>query len=656
MYNSKLCGGDTLFTKTVDVKILKDWYEANKTYFPDPLEDIFTACKGVFPEGAQMKRTGTLKCRLTLCTEDSADQTVRVIQGIAKQSFSLESVAEALLVTPVFLGKANAVHGARERIEKLVGAEEFKALASEIAAITPQIKQFATQRVFASQSYLFSINDGCGFSTYAELFADLLEELGIFEFCSERRIIELKLTQKQLTDSPDTFMGALADLKKLGLKRRGIMYCVDISEWLSMTSEKPFRDMLALIDRHTADNIFIFRVPFVETNILKEIKDALADYLFIREVTFLPFSTQQLRQCAEAALAEIGYTTEESAWQVFGARIAEEKRDGRFYGINTVKKVVCEMVYQKQVSSLTSGVDNVIRQSDILSISESSMIKEQTSEEMLSSLVGMENIAKRVKEIVAQINTAVSNSGIERPCLHMQFIGSPGTGKTTVARIIGKMLKESGVLRNGSFFEYTGRDLCGKFIGETAPKTAGICRDAYGSVLFIDEAYSLYRGSDDSRDFGREALETLIAEMENHRSDMVVIMAGYADEMKTLMQGNQGLKSRMPYVIEFPNYTGEQLFEIFKNMLQKSFSYDENILSAAKDYFCSIPESVISSKEFSNARFVRNLFERTWGKAAMRCRFENSDGICVSAEDFLQACREKEFDLSGGFKRRTVGF
>ena len=96
----------------------------------------------------------------------------------------------------------------------------------------------------------------------------------------------------------------------------------------------------------------------------------------------------------------------------------------------------------------------------------------------------------------------------------MQFIGNPGTGKTTVARIIGKMLREKGVLRIGDFHECAGRDLCGKYIGETAPKTASTCRDAYGSVLFIDEAYSLYRTEDAGRDYGREALDTLIAEME----------------------------------------------------------------------------------------------------------------------------------------------
>jgi SpoVK/Ycf46/Vps4 family AAA+-type ATPase len=225
----------------------------------------------------------------------------------------------------------------------------------------------------------------------------------------------------------------------------------------------------------------------------------------------------------------------------------------------------------------------------------------------------------------------------------MRFVGSPGTGKTTVARIIGKILKEKGVLRVGNFFEYAGRDFCGKYIGETAPKTAGICRDAYGSVLFIDEAYSLYKGPDNEKDYGREALDTLIAEMENHRSDMVIIMAGYTDEMETLMKGNAGLASRMPYVIEFPNFTREQLYDIFVSMLENQFEYEQDLLPCVKEYFMSLPDGVLLAKEFSNARFVRNLFERTWAKASMRCQLEKSKAIVITKSDFERSSNEKEF-------------
>ena len=173
----------------------------------------------------------------------------------------------------------------------------------------------------------------------------------------------------------------------------------------------------------------------------------------------------------------------------------------------------------------------------------------------------------------------------------MRFVGNHGTGKTTIARILGKILQEHGVLRNGNFYEYKGRDFCGRYIGETAPKTSAMCRDAYGSVLFIDEAYSLYNGEDDSRDYGKEAIDTMVAEMENHRNDMVIIMAGYPDDMKRLMKANSGLASRMPYTLEFPNYSREQLFEIFMQMVKRSFTYEDALTEAACDYFMELPDA-----------------------------------------------------------------
>ena len=324
--------------------------------------------------------------------------------------------------------------------------------------------------------------------------------------------------------------------------------------------------------------------------------------------------------------------------------------------MNTVQKVVREMLYKKQYNNAYQNKSGLnIGKNDLKGLIKTQDENSFDGMKALSELIGSEPIVKKVEEILLQIDMARKNPDFGSPCLHMRFVGNPGTGKTTVARILGKILKERGVLRLGNFYEHGGRDFCGRFIGETAPKTSSMCRDAYGSVMFIDEAYTLYRGENNERDFGREALDTLIAEMENHRSDFMVIMAGYTDEMDTLLKGNPGLRNRMPYTIEFPNFTRAQLCEIFRSFLKKKFVYEDELLVAVENYFNGLEEEFINSKDFGNARFVRNLFERTWGKASLRCQLEGKSEIVLTKADFEAASMENDFRLNKKEKHR-LGF
>ena len=569
-----------------------------------------------------------------------------------------EQVVPEVPEAPEKAPKEDPVEAAYRAIDNLVGAEEFKSLAAECVKVAPGLLKHKTVEVFTRQSLLVAINDGNGLSTYLQMYANLLSALGLFQFQSTRPIAEVKLHAPDGKREPESAFEPVYKQLSGFMKNGGKLICIDISEWMTKTTDKPFRDFLSKLDDFAGEHLFVFRVPFVEKEIMTKLQKTLSDVLLVRQISFVPFDCEELEACAQRALEQRGFTIEPDAWKVFHARIGEEKTDGRFYGINTVNKVVYEMIYRKQLHNAMADVDDtVVKKSEIQGLAVSYSDADSQGLELLSQMVGMEAIRDRVEEIVAQIEMTRKNEKLGSPCIHMRFVGSPGTGKTTVARVVGQILKEKGILRNGNFFEYSGRDFCGRYVGETAPKTAAMCRDAYGSVLFIDEAYTLYRNTGySSVDYGREAIDTLIAEMENHRSDLVVIMAGYTDEMADLMKANAGLESRMPYVIEFPNYTRQQLTEIFMRMARKSFTIHKDMEEAVGEYFAQLPEEVIASKEFSNARFVRNLFERTWGKTVLRAQMNKTDPTEITKEDFLLASAEKEFKKIMPKQTKTLGF
>ncbi len=595
--------------------------------------------------------TAVVECEISDYEEREAPEPAQEAEAAPEQAAKPAAQPQAEAA-----GAADGVAETVDKIHALIGAEEFKALADECVRIAPGLRKYNTVEAFTHRCYLFAIHEGNGLTTYLELFAELVDRLGLFSFSKTNRVAEEKLPP-QGKEGGNPFASVYAHFQRYGTNP-GKLICIDISEWMTKVSDKPFRDFLSALEDHAGENLIVFRVPFVEKEILNGLRKGLEDILFVRDVSFIPFDQYELTRYAEQALTARGFTMEEGAWEIFHTRITEEKSDGRFYGMNTVNKVLREMIYRKQLDNAFHDVDDtVIKKAEIAGLADSYGEQQKTGLELLDDFVGMEPIRARVEEIVAQIEMSAKNSELGSPCIHMRFVGNPGTGKTTVARVIGKILKEKGILRNGSFFEYSGRDFCGRYVGETAPKTAAMCRDAYGSVLFIDEAYSLYAGDGYSvADYGREAIDTLIAEMENHRSDLVVIMAGYTNEMNELMKANAGLESRMPYVIEFPNYTHEQLYEIFMRMVRRNFKMQEGFEEAVREYFETLPDEVIEARDFSNARFVRNLFERTWGKAVLRAQLNKEDASILTKEDFLLASAEKEFKKIMQKRNRTLGF
>jgi probable Rubsico expression protein CbbX len=253
--------------------------------------------------------------------------------------------------------------------------------------------------------------------------------------------------------------------------------------------------------------------------------------------------------------------------------------------------------------------------------------------ELDRDLIGLLPVKTRIREIaslllIARLREQMDLS-TEPPTLHMSFTGRPGTGKTTVAMRMAKILHHLGYVRKGHMVVATRDDLVGQYVGHTAPKTKEMLKKATGGVLFIDEAYYLYR-PENERDYGQEAIEMLLQAMENQRGDFVVILAGYKERMATFFQANPGFHSRIAHHIDFPDYTAEELMQIAELMVQQqNYAFDPVSRQAFNEYLVLR----MSQPHFSNARSVRNALDRI--KLRQANRLVRQGGM-VSREELMR--------------------
>jgi len=282
-------------------------------------------------------------------------------------------------------------------------------------------------------------------------------------------------------------------------------------------------------------------------------------------------------------------------------------------------------------SPTSVDLQQILRDADIQSVIDS----------LDTELVGLAPVKARIRDIAAflVVSRARSQLGLEAgsPSLHMCFSGNPGTGKTTVALRMAQILHRLGYVRKGHVVSVTRDDLVGQYIGHTAPKTKEVLKKAMGGVLFIDEAYYLYR-PENERDYGQEAIEILLQVMENHRDDLVVILAGYKDRMDTFFRSNPGMSSRIAHHIDFPDYSETELVQIATRMVgTMNYRLDSEAQNAMEEYI----QRRRQQPHFANARSIRNALDRARLRQANRIFQQAMQGdASVGVDELSTICSE----------------
>ena len=523
-------------------------------------------------------------------------------------------------------------------IERLRGADEFKEICAEIHRMAPVLREREIRDVVTARAYLFSIDEGFGLNTSVNLLTALLVQERLF------RATDIAISAKLIPYDENT--DVLAPVEEAMSQLSGRIAILDISAWIDMIDSPRFASFMEELGASSDGLIYVFRVPFMEQNILTKISEQLSDVILVRPVSFVPLSNRELKDSAENMLESYGFDAEEDAWEMFRQRMAEEKSDGKFYGIHTAQKIVQDMVYQKLRSmssdeiALQAGKSSD-EQPELIHIYKEDLegfirnrILETPVEEELGTLVSASKLKDDIYKILEDISASKDS---DRP-MNMRFIGSPGTGKTTVARMVGRLMKEKGLLEDGFLYEHSSKDLIPDSQVQAAPSVMAICTDARGSVLYIDELYHLIDAASEGNESALAAIETLTSKMKSGTGDMLIIMAGDEYEMEKLISLDESFREYIPYTLDFPDYSRAELAGIFMDMLRRSgLKEGDGLKNAVEGYFEKLKDGDMRSSDFSNARFVRNLFESTLSKSIMRSQMEGGEKDLVKKEDFMAA-------------------
>lgn len=593
-------------------------------------------------------------------------------QHLGTENYNNESI-----VAPV--SSEQTFESASQALNELIGLEKVKKEISELSTylkfVAYRKEQGFDEKTGVNLNLVFTGNPGTGKTTVANLLGNIYKSLGLL---SKGNVIEIGRP-----DLVGEYIGQTAPKvkKAIEMARGGILF-VD--------------EAYALTDRGSSDNDFGKEVIEV---LLKEMSDGNGDIAFVfagytNEMTefvnknpglksrigqiihFDDYSPEELLKIADYAAKKKHITLDVSAWQMVQKYLSDvyRVRDKSFGNARLVNGIM-EEAKQNMALRLMSKGDLQLRNKEELTLvigedvqkffeeSKRKVINFPVDEPKLNialgelrNMVGLHNIKKEIEEIVKLVKyyNDIGKDVKKSLSLHMVFTGSPGTGKTTVARIVIEIFKSLGILERGQMVECDRQDLISGYLGQTAIKTEELINKAIGGGLFIDEAYSLSQGGEN--DFGKEAIETLLKRMEDDRGRFMVIAAGYTDEMRRFLESNPGLISRFDKTLHFEDFSADELFSIGEKM----FAIEQLFLNEkAAIFFKNLIVQLLEKKNrfFGNARTIRKIAEQTVKKQNLRMAdIPNAERSFDKIKEIILSDLENFSIEEGQTRKSTIGF
>ncbi len=586
-------------------------------------------------------------------------------------------------------------------IATLEKTPSLKTLADELHRLETIMQNKPDQRKAICPHFFLTAEPGIDLEPASQIICQFLNHHTVLTGYSAQKLHKLDIDWETLQSAPTAYLQQIEE--RFDKLSHSAIYIELKQDAIGLHNH--LLDIMDLCHAYADKHVFIFTSHSEDPKRIQHLSGILADQLFIRTIGIITPTFAELFDHIRSELASfnIELGCDDNCQRQIRQLLDRENADGYFHYLDTAAKLAREIAYQhlaqapsqyltREPSQPQSGpvpgsgqaAGRPAGQNDTHSEVRSAADRfepgsltatldrmlaahlppaEQSGITRLRNLIGLETIKQKIEAITAfnQWNLELQQSGLQpqETSLHMVFMGNPGTGKTEVARLLGAIYKEMGILKHGDFIEVSRHQLVGKYVGHTARITSDICEKAIGSVLFIDEAYAL--AQDNENDFGHEAIVALIQFMENHYHDTIVILAGYREEMQRMLSVNPGLSSRVSHQIDFPDYTAAELTDIFRYMMGKRLIITDDALQAVHDHFESLARERVGGSNFGNGRYARNLFERATQKLAERVMRDKiqarQDMRTLQLCDIQMAQRELQQETAAKQPRKNaIGF